>query len=115
MKNITFTVLFIAALGTGAAAQTKTDSAKLKADLDAIRSGKNVKTNTTKSIMKADSTHSAVIDSDALRAKPESPVLPRPNNPNPYSPRPNTVNPNAPSTPPASPKVPPGSKKGPGK
>ena len=95
-------------------AQDKEDNVKLKADIEAIRQGKEIKINQSESILFNTDTLPLVIDTAALKPGMPIPTPPSPNNPNPYSPMPNVVNPNSPATTPADPAIPPGVPKGPG-
>jgi len=95
-----------------ASAQSKKDSLKLRADLDAIKNGKQVKTKKDKSIIRAN-TLPAKVDTGAIKSGIPTPITPTPNNPNPHDPRPGVINPNSSTTPPENPTVPPGTPKGP--
>jgi len=90
-------------------AQSKKDSLKLKADIEAIRQGKPVKTPPKKkSVLVKDNKHPVKIDTAAIKGEKPLPMPTEPNNPNPHDPRPTVVNPNPPANPPTDPAVPQG-------
>ena len=117
MKYLTLSFILIFLVGANSStAQSKKDSLKLRADIEALKDGKHIepqKTDTA-SILKKNSRPAPAIDSNALKPTPPSPTPPSPNNPNPYEPQPNPMNPNLPATPSPDPVVPPGAPKGPG-
>jgi hypothetical protein len=81
-------------------AQSKKDSLKLKADLEAIRQGKPVKTAPKKkSVLVKDNKHPVKVDTAAIKGEKPLPMPTEPNNPNPHDPRPTVVNPNPPIDP----------------
>lgn len=112
MKNLLLTLFAWIFVSFSGFAQSKKDSLKLRADLDAIRQGKDVKTKKTRSVVQVDSTP-AQVDTASIKSGIPTPITPTPNNPNPHDPRPSVINPNSSTTPPENPTVPPGSPKGP--
>jgi hypothetical protein len=94
--------------------QSAKDSSRLKADLEAIRQGKQVQSDGKKSVVRVDGSLPAQVDTAALKPGLPIPTPASPNNPNPHDPRPNVMNPTAPATVPADPTAPPGVPKGPG-
>ncbi|WP_207533889.1 hypothetical protein [Desertivirga arenae] len=112
MKTLIITLTASLILSVSSFAQSKKDSLKLRADLDAIRQGKQVKSGKTKSVVRAN-TPVAKVDTGAIKSGTPTPITPTPNNPNPHDPRPSVINPNSSTTPPENPTVPPGSPKGP--
>jgi hypothetical protein len=114
MKTLVIIVILLFGGVSFACAQTKKDSSKLKADIEAIRQGKEVKTDGRKSVVKVENNLPVTVDTAALKPGLPIPTPARPNNPNPYNPRPDITNPTAPATVPADPTAPPGVPKGPG-
>lgn len=112
MKTLIMTITTSLILSVSCFAQSKKDSLKLRADLDAIRQGKSVKSDKPKSVVRATTTP-AKVDTAGIKAGTPTPITPTPNNPNPHDPRPSVINPNSSTTPPENPTVPPGSPKGP--
>jgi len=93
-------------------AQSKKDSLKLKADIEAIRQGKPVKTAPKKkSVLVKDNKHPVKVDTAAIKGEKPLPMPTEPNNPNPHDPRPTVVNPHPPANPPTDPAVPQGTTK----
>lgn len=97
---LTITIGMLASLPTFA--QTKKDSLKVKADLDAISGGREINPTQKKSILHAGDSRPLEVDSTATKSDSQIPTPPTSNNPNPHEPAPVGVPPTP--APPANPK-----------
>lgn len=71
-----------------ATAQTKKDSLKVKADIDAISDGKAINSAQNKSIVNVGDSLPVKVDSMATKSSSPIPTPPTSNNPNPHEPAP---------------------------
>ena len=76
---------------TCAAGQSKKDTIRLKADIEAISQGKEVKSNKRQSIVRS-RVPKVQVDTVALKTGRRPPTPPNPNNPNPHEPVPSVMN-----------------------